>query len=47
LGAQPAEHPAVAAGQVENVGIMGFVAEFGREIDELQRAAAEVEILLR
>ena len=45
VGAEPAQHPAVAAGQVEDVGVVGLVAELAGEMNQFQGPPAEVEIL--
>jgi hypothetical protein len=45
VGAQPAEHAAVSAGQIEDVRVVRLVAEFAGEMDQLQRPSSEIEIL--
>ena len=44
--AQPAQHAAVAARQVEDVGVVRLVAELAGKLDQLERAPAEGEVLL-
>ena len=45
MGAQPPQHAAVPARQVENVVIVRFVAEASGKQDELEGAPAEGEVL--